>query len=298
MHTRPLKYPLLTSSIYEILAMGNCFVAVLKTLMKRRIILFNSLQQPTEAKYESAHTIQLLLVHGYTNVLRTCVPCSNPSSPEFSCSVLRSSSVFTSLRRNTTPLLPQSDFCISQPFSGFWSMTIYTGSPILIQWPSFPYHIDILLSAHMKYDGTNVKYLLSWNAWTKPSTDSHLYFSCNMSSIRSAGWSPNQMYAPILSNWFLVLTVFPKYGAGKYFDGATLDHNVLLDPKSNSVVRIRTPDFFSISPIVVWVFWHLIYDDWLASWFFEYDRLETTLKINQDERIYNWCLILLLTNLR
>ena len=159
LHTRPLKYPLWTSSIYEILAMGNCFVPVLTTSMKRRLILFNYLYQPTEAKYESAHTIQLLLVHGDKNVLRTYVPCSNPSSPEFAFSVLSSSAVFTSLILNITLLLPQAEFYISHTFSGFWSMTIYIGIPIFIKCPPFPYHIDTLLSTHMKSDGTNVKSL-------------------------------------------------------------------------------------------------------------------------------------------
>ena len=119
LHTRPLKYPLLTISIYERLSKGNCFVAVLTTPMKRRPIIYNSSQQPTEVKYESVHTIQFSLVRGSTNVLKTCVPCSNPSSPAFECSGLRSSAFFTSLSSNITPLLPQAEFCISHPFSGF-----------------------------------------------------------------------------------------------------------------------------------------------------------------------------------
>ena len=73
LHTRPLKSPLLTSSICERWAMGGRFVDVLTTPMKLRPILFNSSQQPTEAKCESAHTIRFLLVHGATNVLKTCV---------------------------------------------------------------------------------------------------------------------------------------------------------------------------------------------------------------------------------
>ena len=72
-----------------------------------------------------------------------------------------------------------------------------------------------------------------------------------MSSNRSAGWSLNIMYAQISSKRFLIIPVFPKHGSGTYFDGATLDHDVLLDTKSNSVLRIRTPTSFSISPIVV-----------------------------------------------
>ena len=67
----------------------------------------------------------------------------------------------------------------------------------------------------------------------------------------SSGWSLNRMYAQIPSKWLLVIMVFPNHGAGTNFDGATLDHNVLLDQNSNSVVKIITPIFFSISPIVV-----------------------------------------------
>ena len=72
-----------------------------------------------------------------------------------------------------------------------------------------------------------------------------------MSSGRSSGWSLNQMYAQISSKWFLVIPFFPNHGAGTYFDDSTLDHNVILDKNSNSVLRIITPETFSISPIVV-----------------------------------------------
>ena len=47
------------------------------------------------------------------------------------------------------------------------------------------------------------------------------------------------------------IPVLSQCGVGIYLEGATVDHNEALNPNSNLVININTPNNLSISPFVV-----------------------------------------------
>jgi hypothetical protein len=157
--------------------MGNLLVAVLTTPMNLRPIFLSSKAAVTDAKYESAQTIRFQLAQGETSQRRTWAPCGRWSWWSSPWLEACSSAVLTSFNQIITPDTPQAMFRISKPFSGFLSIAMYIGSPMLIQWPPCPYHLAIDSSTQMRSEG--MKYLSRWslNLVTWSSTNLHLYFS-------------------------------------------------------------------------------------------------------------------------
>ena len=130
-------------------------VAILTTPMKCKPIILMTVTALTDAKYESAHTQQSVLTHGSTRNFRTLVPWLLLSS-SVTALAFSSSAVLTTFNQIITPECPQAAFWISQPFSGFLSITTYIGRPWLIQWPPCPYHQDMDSSTQISSDGGNL----------------------------------------------------------------------------------------------------------------------------------------------
>ena len=126
-------------------------VAVLTTPMKCKPIILMTVTSLTDAKYESAHTQRSILTHGSTRIFRTLVPSLVPSS-SVTAQAFSSSAVLTIFNQIITPEHPQAAFWISQPFSGFLSISTYIGRPWLIQWPPCPYHRDMDSSTQISSD--------------------------------------------------------------------------------------------------------------------------------------------------
>ena len=120
--------------------MRNFLVAILTTPMKCKPIVLMTVTALTDTKP--------------TRNFRTLVPWLLPSS-SVTALTLSSSAVLTTFNRIITPECPQAAFWISQPFSGFLSITTYIGRPWLIQWPPCPYHQDMDSSMQISSDVKN-----------------------------------------------------------------------------------------------------------------------------------------------
>ena len=122
----------------------------------------------------------------------------------------------------------------------------------LIQWPPFPYHIDVDSSTQMVLDDWKVAARCWSNLSTKSSTSFHQYCSKVLESGHSLVWSLHRMHSHRLSNRIRGIPVFRNTGTRMYLAGAVVAHRLLRLWDSNFDARMSTPKNFSNSPTVVY----------------------------------------------
>ena len=149
----PIISPRFWNYMLDRYAIGNFRVTVLITPMKWSSCVHNYSSAGTDAKYESAQTILLVLAHGITSSFSNFVPWGRFSSS--SCCSSSFFAEFTILIRIRIPDRPYASLCISAPFYGFLYISTYIGKSKSIKWPPYTYHHKMDSSAHMRYEGEN-----------------------------------------------------------------------------------------------------------------------------------------------
>ena len=115
-----------------------------------------------DTKWLSAKAMQLELIHGKATSSNAFEPCSM-SSFTFPSPIYP----FSNINRIITPLSPQAEFCISNPFSSLNSIATQRGNPYFIQQPSCQCHLIMFSSTKILLP--TLKFTATWllTCWAK-----------------------------------------------------------------------------------------------------------------------------------